>query len=226
MRRKFKLVALTTAMVMTAAAVMGCGSQSGDGGTAAPEEKNTENNVESSVESGSEESGEVDVFARYDEPVEISSVKNLGAGMQFPEGDSLEDNVWTRYYEEALNIKVNWVWSTNTEQYAQKVNIAITSDDIPDVMQVNASQLKMMYDNGQIMDVTEVAEANLAPFTKEVLNSDGGLAMQAATFDGRLYAIPKIGSPLMTAKVLWVRTDWLDNLGLELPDSRGHEKYR
>ena len=54
--------------------------------------------------------------------------------------------VWTRYYEEALNIKVNWVWSTNTEQYAQKVNIAITSDDIPDVMQVNASQLKMMYD--------------------------------------------------------------------------------
>ena len=53
MRRKFKLVALTTAMVMTAAAVMGCGSQSGDGGTAAPEEKNTENNVESSVESGS-----------------------------------------------------------------------------------------------------------------------------------------------------------------------------
>ena len=219
MRRKFKLVALTTAMVMTAAAVMGCGSQSGDGGTAAPEEKNTENNVESSVESGSEESGEVDVFARYDEPVEISSVKNLGAGMQFPEGDSLEDNVWTRYYEEALNIKVNWVWSTNTEQYAQKVNIAITSDDIPDVMQVNASQLKMMYDNGQIMDVTEVAEANLAPFTKEVLNSDGGLAMQAATFDGRLYAIPKIGSPLMTAKVLWVRTDWLDNLGLELPET-------
>ncbi len=93
MRRKFKLVALTTAMVMTAAAVMGCGSQSGDGGTAAPEEKNTENNVESSVESGSEESGEADVFARYDEPVEISSVKNLGAGMKVREGDSLEDDL-------------------------------------------------------------------------------------------------------------------------------------
>ncbi len=23
----------------------------------------------------------------------------------------------------------------------------------------------------------------------------------------------------MTAKVLWVRTDWLDNLGLELPET-------
>ena len=74
MRRKFKLVALTTAMVMTAAAVMCCVSQSGDGGTAAPEEKNTEHKVESSVESGAEELGEVDGFARYDVPVEISSV--------------------------------------------------------------------------------------------------------------------------------------------------------
>lgn len=157
-------------------------------------------------------------FAKYDETVEISSVKNLGAsGLDFPEGDSLEDNVWSRYLEETLNIKLNWLWSTNSEQYPQKVNIAITSDDIPDVMQVSASQLKMMYDNGQIMDITDVMKENLAPYTEEVLNSDGGLGLQAATFDGKLYAIPKVGSPLLTAKVLWVRTDWLENLGLELP---------
>ena len=37
-------------------------------------------------------------FAKYDETVEISSVKKLGAsGLDFPEGDSLEDNVWSRY---------------------------------------------------------------------------------------------------------------------------------
>lgn len=71
-------------------------------------------------------------FAKYDETVEISSVKDLGAsGPDFPEGDSLEDNVWSRYLEETLNIKLNWLWSTNSEQYPQKVNIAITSDDIP-----------------------------------------------------------------------------------------------
>ena len=112
---------------------------------------------------------------------------------------------------------MNRLRSTNSEQYPQKVNIAITSDDIPDVMQVSASQLKMMYDNGQIMDITDVMKENLAPYTEEVLNSDGGLGLQAATFDGKLYAIPKVGSPLLTAKVLWIRTDWLENLGLELP---------
>ena len=77
-------------------------------------------------------------FAKYDETVEISSVKNpVASGLDFPEGDSLEDNVWSRYLEETLNIKLNWLWSTNSEQYPQKVNIAITSDDIPDVMQVS-----------------------------------------------------------------------------------------
>jgi putative aldouronate transport system substrate-binding protein len=168
------------------------------------------------AESGGAETGG---FEKYEEPVVITSVKNLGAGMEFPEGDSLEDNIWSRYLEETMNIQMEWLWSTNTDQYPQKVNIAITSDDIPDVMQVNAAQLKMMYDNEQIMDITEVLDENLAPYTKEVLNSDGGIAMDAATFDDRIYAIPKIGSPLMTAKVLWVRTDWLENLDLELPET-------
>lgn len=213
--KKRKILGLIMALSMTAALVNGCGSagsesstQSADAGTMQGTEQDT-----------AQEEADADPFGRYDELVEISSVKNLGAGIEFPEGDSLEDNVWTRYLEETLNIRVNWEWSTNTEQYAQKVNIAITSDDIPDVMQVSASQMKMMYDNGQIMDITDVMDTYLAPYTEEVLNSDGGIAMQAATFDGRLYAIPKIGSPLMTAKVLWVRTDWLENLGLELPET-------
>ncbi len=216
--KKRKLLALFMTLAMTTALVGGCGStgsseestQSGDEGTA-----------QGTEQSAAEEEADADPFGRYDELVEITSVKNLGAGIEFPEGDSLEDNVWTRYLEETLNIRVNWEWSTNTEQYAQKVNIAITSDDIPDVMQVSSSQMKMMYDNGQIMDITEVMDTYLAPYTEEVLNSDGGIAMQAATFDGKLYAIPKIGSPLMSAKVLWVRTDWLDNLGLELPETVG-----
>lgn len=203
MRKKWMSLALAATMLVSTA-VTGCGA----------EEKES---TKSTDEGAASAEVEADPFGRYEEPVEITSVKNLGAGMEFPEGDSLEDNVWSRYLEETMNIKLKWKWSTNTEQYPQKVNIAITSDDVPDVMQVSAAQMKMMYDNEQIMDLTNVLDSNLAPFTKEVLESDGGLAMKAATFDGKVYAIPKIGSPLMSAKVLWVRTDWLENLGLELP---------
>lgn len=204
MRKKWMSLVLAGTMLVSTV-VTGCGA----------EEKETEKKEGN----GATAQVEADPFGKYEETVEITSVKNLGAGMEFPEGDSLEDNVWTRYLKDTMNITIDWKWSTNTEQYPQKVNIAITSDDIPDVMQVTAAQMKMMYDNGQIMDLTEVLDSNLAPYTKEVLESDGGLAMKAATIDGKVYAIPKIGSPLMTAKVLWVRTDWLENLDLELPET-------
>ncbi len=163
-----------------------------------------------------------DPFGRYDETVTISSVKNLGvAPLEFPEGDSLKDNVWTRYYKENLNIEIEWLWSTLESQYDQKVNIAITSGDIPDVMMLrNANQLKMMYENGQLYPVADILETYGSPFVKEVLYSDGGLGMESASFDGTLYAIPHVGSGLMSTPVLWVRTDWLDDHGLEIPSTK------
>ncbi|MDR1024834.1 MAG: extracellular solute-binding protein [Treponema sp.] len=157
-------------------------------------------------------------FGRYDPPVEITAVKNLGAGnLLFPPGDSIDNNVWTRYYEEVLGIKVKYTWTTNEQQYAQKVNISITSNDIPDIMGVNNVQLKMMHENGQLMDMTDILPRYLAPFTREVIYQDNGDAIKSATFDGRLYAIPLTGFGLGNAMVLWVRTDWLTRLGLSIP---------
>jgi len=163
---------------------------------------------------------ESDPLGKYAEPVTITTVKNLGAGtLDFQEGDSIDDNVWTRLYKEALNVDVQFLWTTNEQQYAQKVNIAITANEIPDLMSVSAAQLKMMYENGQIMDVTDVVDDNISDLVRENLYSDGGLAVDSATFDGRLYAIPAIASGLSSAYVLWVRTDWLENLGLALPET-------
>lgn len=157
-------------------------------------------------------------FEKYPETITITSVKNLGGGtLDFPEGDSIEDNVWTRKYLEDLNVQVKYLWTTNEQQYGQKVNVAIASNDLPDLMLVNGSQLQLMYENGQLMDVTQVVEDNIAPFTRDILYGDGGLAIKSATFGGKLYAIPNVGSGLLSAPVLWVRTDWLEKLGLELP---------
>lgn len=226
MKKLQKVSAIVLAAMMMVTSIVGCGANdSADKSSVPVEESNAEKTESTEAGTGNEtedvgeaQSAGDNGFTPYEETVVLSTVKDLGQGsMDFPEGDSLEDNVWTRYLKDTLNIELDWAWSTNSDQYPQKVNIAITSNDIPDVMRVNSSQLKMMYDNEQIMDITDVMKDNLAPFTEEVLNSDGGVAMEAATFDGRLYAIPKIGSPLLTAKVLWVRTDWLDNLGLELP---------
>ena len=61
--------------------------------------------------------------------------------------------------------------------------------------------MKMMYDNGQIMDITDIMDENLAPLPGEVLNSDGGLwPCRRQPLTTGCMRNSKVGSPLMTAK--------------------------
>ena len=76
--KKRKILGLIMALSMTAALVNGCGSsgsesstQSADAGTMQGTEQDT-----------AQEEADADPFGRYDELVEISSVKNLGAPFQ------------------------------------------------------------------------------------------------------------------------------------------------
>ena len=95
--------------------------------------------------------------------------------MEFPEGDSIDDNVWTRKFLEDLNIQVKYLWSTSEQQYGQKVNVAIASNDLPDLILVNGAQLQLMYENGQLMDVTDIVERTSRPLL-------GRFSMETAVF--------------------------------------------
>lgn len=214
-RKWLKLTAAMLAVLLMSSSMAACGEAPAS--KAEGETSKTESSAAAQEESSTAETA-AEPFGKYGEPVEITAVKNLGAGaLEFPEGDSIDSNVWTREYEETLGVKVKFLWTTNEQQYDQKVNIAITSNDIPDVMTVKSTQLKMMYDNGQLMDMTDAMDQYLAPFTKETMNSDGGTGLKSATFDDRLMAIPQVGSALGSANVLWVRQDWLDKLKIKAP---------
>lgn len=158
-----------------------------------------------------------DPMGKYAQPIVVTTVRSLPDGLKFAGSDSIDNNVWTREYESALGIQIKNLWTAPEADYPQKVNIAITSGDIPDIMQVNAAQLKMMMDNGQTADITSVYNDYAAPFTKQVMSSDGGNALKSATFGGKLYAIPLMSTGLGSADVLWVRNDWLKNLNLNPP---------
>lgn len=147
---------------------------------------------------------------------EVTAVRPIPDDLKFPEGDSLESNIWTRQYESDLGIKLKYKWMTPVAQYEQKLNISIASGDIPDIFQVNSVQLKQLVEDDQLADLTGIYEKNASEYTKNVLNQDGN-ALLSAQFDGKLLAIPKMGSGLGQTNVLWVRTDWLKKLNLQEP---------
>ncbi|CAI6077279.1 extracellular solute-binding protein [Cohnella sp. JJ-181] len=162
----------------------------------------------------------------YDPPIEITTVRNLSDIVEnnvlgVLKDENFADNRWTRLYLDRLGIKIkyNWVVKGNdtSEPYIQKVNVMLSSGDLPDIIPVNATQLKQLADSGQIEDMTDLYEKYASPDLKEILAEEGSGPFDSATFGGRLMAIPQTGSSIEQAQFVWIRTDWLDKLGLRPP---------
>ncbi|NBD27748.1 extracellular solute-binding protein [Paenibacillus glycinis] len=158
-----------------------------------------------------------DPLGKYDPPIEVTAVRGITEGTKFVDGEAIDNNVWSKAYENELGVKVKYLWTTPTAQYDQKLNIAIASDDLPDITPVSASQLKRLVEDDGLEDLTSLYDQYGSELTKNILSQDGGNAIKSATFDGKLYGLPNMTSGLGQSHVLWVRTDWLKKLGLPEP---------
>lgn len=168
----------------------------------------------------------VEPLGKYDPPIELSFVRDLNDVVEnnvlsVLEGETIEDNRWSRIYEEELGIKITYDWivkgSSTSDQYVQKINVTLASGALPDVIPVDATQLKQLADSDQIEDLTEIYENYASPLTKEVLSQEGTSPFDAVTFDGKLMAIPQLESSIERSMYIWIRTDWLEHLGLQPP---------
>lgn len=160
---------------------------------------------------------------RYDPPIQVTFVRETGEDLhrmldQLP-GESLVDNRWTRLYEEELGIRIRYDWIATGDVYNQKLGVSLAAGRFPDVVKVNPYQLRQLSNAGLIEDLTEVYRAHASPLTKNILEAEGRGAFDAATIDGKLMAIPESSSSIETAQYLWIRSDWLDNLGLQPPET-------
>ena len=156
----------------------------------------------------------------YAEPFTMTIGIPVDLSKAFPEGDSYENNVWSRAYEEELGIKLELAFTAaNTDD---KINTLIATGDIPDLLCVNSAQLKMLSNSGLIRDdLYDVYMANAGEGMRTIIEGVGGdAAIPSATYDGKMMAIPILNtSPGEEVPVLWLRTDWMQKLGLEDPQN-------
>lgn len=161
-----------------------------------------------------------DPYGKAAETVTISIAQKLPPGdAGLPAGETVENNVLTKFYEDNLNIKFNREWSAvQGDPYDQKVMLAIASREIPDAMMVNEEQLRMLVKANLVEDLTDTFNQYASPKMKELqVDLAENKALETATFDGKLYAIPSIAIKGDAVTVLWVRKDWLDKLSLPEP---------
>ncbi|WP_240647279.1 extracellular solute-binding protein [Paenibacillus nanensis] len=214
---------IAAGMVLAACSNNNEGGNKGNGNTNVPvKQEATEGNDGANADSGASE----DPLGKYDPPIEVTTVRNLSDVVEnnvlgVLEGETFEDNRWTRVYEEQLGIKIRNEWvvkgNPDSDQYVQKMNVTLASGELPDFLSVNAVQLKQLTESDLIEDMTELYEKYASPLTKDILSQEGTGPFDAATFDGKLMAIPQVEPSIERSMFVWIRTDWLNKLGLQPP---------
>lgn len=160
---------------------------------------------------------EINWWDKYDEPVKITTAMKDSPIPVFPEGDTMTSNVWTRAYKEKFNIDVETDWITEETQYDTKLNLAITSGDLPDTFVVSLTQLKQLVAADMVMDLTEVYEAYGSDSLKSHMEADAATFNTAKVGD-KLFAIPRMHfGNIEQIDQLWVRKDWMEANNLKAP---------
>jgi len=164
------------------------------------------------------ETGDMDPFGKYEEPITIA----IGAEVDPSDtsllpGETPLNNKYVNNVKENLNIDVEHYFTASPSNMDQKISMAIASNDLPDALVVGPVELRQMVEADQIADLTEIYDTYISDEIREVIDSTDGIAIDNATFDGKLMAIPNAQSGADGIHNLWIRQDWLDNLGLEVP---------
>lgn len=133
------------------------------------------------------------------------------------DGITLESNPWRDLWKEH-GIKVEYKSiAADADTVQSKVNMAITSGEIPDFMHVSYATYVELQEAGLLADLTEVFETHASEQLKNMMYADGGTFADFVTEDGRLYAIVQPSDYLDSGGIVAIRSDWMRELGLEEP---------
>lgn len=164
-------------------------------------------------------------LGKYPETVTFTQAKMKGNNnANLPEGDTYDDNIYTRCMKEMLNIECENILLYTENQYNVNLEMMIANNSIPDIMVISDLEtLRYLVENDMIADLTQAYEDCASDRIKDIYNSYDSI-FQNVTFDGKLMAVPETN--IATGpNLIWLRKDWMDKLGLEGPKTIDDIEY-
>jgi|GEM_PF-844483 len=212
----FTLLALLLTFVLLATACAGGGSPA-PAATKEPADTTSDNTGGSTTEeTPTVEDGP---FTPFSEKITITTCKGTSASQTFFDGDTFEDNRWLRLIEEKLNIHVDMVFTADSSgnAYRNKMNAQLASGDLPDIFYYSdRTFIQQAVDAGYLYDLTDLYEEYASDAVKSYREAYPD-CFQGNTFDGRLRGFPAITDNFHHAVFLWIRDDWLEKSGKDVP---------
>jgi len=144
------------------------------------------------------------VNGKIEPPVTITTLAYENPAIKFRDGESATDNVFTRWAENTLGVKIKTLWSGGVTDgsFNTKLKLMLSSgDDLPDVVFLNdKASTDLLVDSGKYMKVEDLADKYASANYKRSLEE--------------IKSDVDVGS---SHNALWIRQDWLDKLKLKAP---------
>lgn len=177
------------------------------------------NGKEEPASAGEEEASRL-VNGKYNPPV----VMNLAfrSTESFREGESVNDNVLTRYVLDRFGIKMNYIWESTgrNNDYENKLRLELASGNpLPDVLYLpvwDQDLIGELATSGLVREVGSLWDEYAGPTWKKAMKQEP-VAWMPFTFEGKRMGVPVLDHAMHQEVIMTVRQDWLDNLGLEAP---------
>ncbi|SDD53874.1 putative aldouronate transport system substrate-binding protein [Paenibacillus sp. CF095] len=205
---KKRVLATALAATLLTTGLLGCSNNNSQDSTAS-EKGNTETKVLNIV------NGKIEPTATF------STIRLDNPALKFRDGESITDNVFTRWTEKSLGVKIKTLWTGGATDgsFTTKLKLMLSSgDEMPDVINLNDfTSINMLIDSGKFMDVGEAFEKYASPIYKEAMAAKED-AWLPFIRDGKKMALPTTDADFGQAQsVVWFRQDWLDKLKLKAP---------
>lgn len=130
----------------------------------------------------------------------------------FPEGLEPNNNPYINYVKEKTGLDFEFTFPPS-DTYQDTLNIIMASGDLPDLIHTYDANWVVKYVNqGALQPLNDYIDKAGADLKKLIPES----AWENVTIDGKIYAIPSV-TEVQGNELLYVRKDWLNNLGLSEP---------
>lgn len=216
MKKYFKLISvICIAMILLSACSGGKATDNSSASTTSDTKSDTKTDSKTDAKVENVPDGPL---GKYAETITLSIGMEVNATETFAEGDTFDSNIYTRFIKENINIDVVAAWQAQAgKDYDQKVNLSIASNDLPDAMRVTETAFRAMAKANMLEDLKPYYDKYASDNMKLAFDKTNGLAMENVSYDGKMLAFPNIPVPDDSYTVVWIRKDWLDTLGLEVP---------
>jgi putative aldouronate transport system substrate-binding protein len=158
---------------------------------------------------------------KFNPPITITTALAELPNTKFRNGESIEDNIHTRWIKENLGINIDVIWhSQRTDRsYEERIKLAIAAGhDLPDFfVSLDDQLIEMLVESDLVMDVGGAFDTYASATYKAAIAEVSPQVWWPFIREEKKYAIPIIHEISGSPPVMWIRQDWLDKFGLDAP---------